>query len=414
MATDRERKRWQDIGEEIKHLESFKTVLKGTVDYKGQVIGAELDRKNGHPIFRLGMIDNNKLNDEQVFLFGTGGFNYTISGTTTAHRNTVKVKEGWASRYTEGVVDEMRSARWRNSKGRFRSYYHASGKNLLYHTFENRHALELKIDHHRFYLFQEDHHLVIESFSTISLAEFNEISYAILVALGFVSGEFIQDEVFTFRITANGKAGPATFTYRTLRKGGASIYQAVLWNPFGYEHYIGRKLAEKMYKEKTLAPLDVASFTTLVLYILQNHQIKYALVLFNDANESTQSLLVRNNCFFTVMEVLRKFFYEIVKDKLPNSYSQKGNIEKFKMVFEMITPVNEDEAVTLAKRNTFLHGGIKDIEGAEMMEVMLKQIALIHKLMMTYIGFKGHVIDHYQLRSGPPGKAFVPLNQAGK
>ena len=78
-------------------------------------------------------------------------------------------------------------------------------------------------------------------------------------------------------------------------------------------------------------------------------------------------------------------------------------------MFEAIAPITDEEADLIALRNTFMHGDIKNIEGDEMMRIMHRQISLIYKLLLTYTGFRGHVIDHYFLRNGPVKKAFTKL-----
>lgn len=408
MKKAKYRKWWQGVKKELQLLEKFKGLLEGQAVHKGKTVGAELDRLNNRPVFRLGSVTGGKLAEDQDFMFRTEGMSLKVGGRTTANRNTVNIREGWASRYTEGMVEEISSEKWRNSPGRFRSYYPSRSSQLLYQVFGNIGALEITLEGRRLLMAQEDHFVLVGAVDLIPVAVFNELSYSLLVALGFVSGDFLQGEVFTFRISADTKRED-TFHYRTLRKGGSSVYQALVWNPYGYEEMIGRPFAEKLYKNNTLAPLDLASYSELARQVLHDHHIKYALVLFNDANESSQSLLVRNNCFFIVLEVLRKTFFEQVKNQLPPDYTNRKHIDKFRTVFEGIAPITDEEAELLVLRNTFMHGDIRDIEGEEMMRIMHRQISLIYKLVMTNAGFRGHVIDHYFLRHGPAKKAFTKL-----
>jgi hypothetical protein len=145
-------------------------------------------------------------------------------------------------------------------------------------------------------------------------------------------------------------------------------------------------------------------------FIHNNSQIQYALVLFNDTNSNGISLLIKNNCFYIVMEVLRKFFYNIFKPQLPIDYSQKGNIEKFKMVFECFVDISDDEISTIKKRNDFMHGDIEKLEGEEMVEIMQKQLSFIYRIVLSYVGFQGFIIDHYLIRNEQSEKAFIKVN----
>ena len=409
MKKKKDSKWWQGVDEEMKCLEQLQEKLEGHALYQGQTVGAELDRENGRPVFRLGTISGGSLSEEPGFLFRSEKLSLKVSGRTTANRNTVNVREGWSSRYTEGITEGIRSENWRNSPGRFRSYYRSRSNQLLYQVFGNVGALEITLDSREFLLAQEDQYVLVANSNRMTVEDFNELSDAILVALGFVSGDFLQGEVFTFRIPAKAAKQADSFQYRTLRKGGSSVYQALVWNPFGYKEMIGRPYADRLYKNQKLKPLDVASFSELARQVLEDHHIKYALVLFNDANESSQSLLVRNNCFFIVLEVLRKTYFEQVKDQLPPDYTNRKHVDKFRTVFEAIAPITNEEAELLVLRNTFMHGDIRDIEGEEMMRIMHRQLSLIYKLVLTHTGFRGHVIDHYFLRHGPAKKAFTKL-----
>jgi hypothetical protein len=408
MGKKKDKQWWMRVDQEIAQLKLFNSTLDGQAKFKGKHIGAEIERVDGRRIFRLGTI-NDSLSEEPGFTFEAGDLSIKVTGRTTAQRNTVNVREGWASRYTEGIVEEFRTVNWTSRPGCFRSYYLSRSNQLLYQLFGNIGALDICLKGVKLRLVQEDHYIIVAALVPVAYEVFNELSYALLVALGFVSGEFLQNEVFSFRVkTANSRPGNS-FHYRSLRKGGSSVYQALVWIPFGYEEMIGRPLAEKLYKNKTLIPLDIPTITELARQVLDDHHIKYALVLLNDANESSQSLLIRNNCFFIVMEVLRKTYYEQVKDQLPKDYSNRPHLQKFRNVFEAIAPITDQEAELLALRNTFMHGDIRNIEGEEMMRIMHRQLSLIYKLVLTHAGFRGYTIDHYFLRHGPAKKAFTKL-----
>jgi len=397
------KKRDQDILSEIALVKGFGQEISGQGSYGDRIAPIRLLRMNGALVFQFDDIIDEKFKKEPVFIITNGDAAWRLSGSTTAHRTSVKKGKGRATRFTEGKVDEIRSA-WNSGQGHYRSYYHCDRKNLLYHFFGRQRALSLVFGEDVLTVEEEQEYLLIGSTTPFSYKRFSELSYAILVATGFITGDFLQDEVFTF------KAGTKVrFLYHTLRKGSSSIYHALLCNPFGYDGMIGRPYAEKLYKQNTLKPLDPETFTRLAKLVLDDHHFKYALVLFNDANANMQSLLIRNNCFFAVIEVLRKNFFEAHKSNLPNAYFNAGNMDKMRMVFEQVTAISADEMKTLNLRNSFAHGDVKNIEGTEMMAIMMKQISLIYKLVLSFVGFDGHVIDHYHLRYGPAKKAYVNL-----
>ena len=145
------------------------------------------------------------------------------------------------------------------------------------------------------------------------------------------------------------------------------------------------------------------------MLIHNNNQIQYALVLFNEANSNQFSLLVKNNCFYVVLEVLRKFYYSIYIDRIPKSYTSKGNTDKYITLFKCMIDITNDDEQLIKDRNLYLHGDIKDLEGQKMVNDMQKQITLTYRLILTYIGFNGHIVDHYSLRNNSPENAFLKL-----
>jgi hypothetical protein len=224
-----------------------------------------------------------------------------------------------------------------------------------------------------------------------------------MVALGFVTGNFIQDHNYTFCVN---EQAALQFLYRRLRQGSDSMYHALTLNAYGYQHLLGRGSAAK---SKMLKPLNAASFGRLAELTNNQHAIQYALVLFNKANSNKLSLLIKNSCFYTVLEVLRKFFHHVFEAHMPKGYSNLGNIPKFKIVFGQLAEVTATEETMLKRRNSILHGEVDDLEGHEMIDLVQMQISLIYKLMMIYVGFDGHVIDHWALRNNQPSRAFVKV-----
>ncbi len=251
-----------------------------------------------------------------------------------------------------------------------------------------------------------DAFLIVEALEPVAYPVYAEQVYNIMVALGFVTGSFIQDHNYTFCVN---EQAALQFLYRKLRQGSDSMYHALTWNAYGYQHLLGRSSAEAIAKSEILKPLDAASFGRLAELTNNHHAIQYALVLFNEANSNKLSLLIKNSCFYTVIEVLRKFFHQVFEANMPKGYSNLGNIPKFKVVFGQLAEVTTTEEIMLKRRNSILHGEVEDLEGHEMIDLMQMQISLIYKLMMSYVGFDGYVIDHWALRNNQPSHVFVKV-----
>lgn len=393
---------------DIKHINSLQSSKEGIIHFEGNDISSQIEFDNGNYLLLIDkMLEFDT--DGAIFSFISNEVKTTISATITAHRNPIDTLKKLASPYSECKVYSFEDNVWKTDAAFYRSYLIAP-KHLIYDVSGSPYPLNLVVNNTHLKLFQNDEYIIVENDTLIDYSTFSDIKYNILVALGFVSGKFIQNEVYTFRRIDKNAQSHLSFKYRKLRKGFSSIYHAATGNPFAYEHLIGEDIAQELFEKKTLKYLGANNISKLTELIYNNHQIQYALVLFNEANSNELSLLIKNNCFFAVMEVLKKYFHSVFESKLPTDYTQKGNVDKFRIIFECLMPITEEEILTIKKRNAFMHGDIIEIEGEEMVSIMQKQITFIYRVMLTYIGFDGHIIHHYFIRNEEPKQAFVKLN----
>ncbi|MDA9554656.1 hypothetical protein N9R54_00340 [Pelobium sp.] len=400
---------FSNIDYQITFIEKLELKITGTTTFSNKIIEAELEKKNGVSYFKLNIVEEAEFQEVEFNLKNTD-FELLVNGYITARRNSIEVKKKTSYRYSEGIISDYKHINWNeNNDYYFTSYYLNSDSHLLASQFGNKNVLTIRILNRGISLIKDDHHLIIKSIDKLNFDLFSEISYNILVSLGFISGHFIQDEVYIFQ-SSDILELSNIFKYRKLRSGFKSIYHSMVWNPYGYKHLIGSECADKLYKNKTLVCFDEKSFTRLLELCYNNSQIQYAMVLFNESNSNNLSLLVKNNCFYAVLEVLKKFFHKVNGSLLSKDYSQKGNIQKFKLIFSTVIEIDNDEIQTLEKRNVFLHGDIEGIEDSEMIDLMLKQITLIYKLLLSHIGFEGYIIDHYHIRKFNTEKAFMKIN----
>ncbi|SFQ07516.1 hypothetical protein [Parafilimonas terrae] len=390
----------------LKQIEYIKTLQKelvGNVSSNNKNKSAALEFKEGAYLFKIEGELNLDVN-EYSFLFITDDLSLQIKAIAVNVETSVERK--FVSHYTECKVFSFQNSNW-NEYGLYRSFFYTSSKHLLFQVFGKASKIQLTVNHKPISIRQLDDYIVIENEAEIFYEDFSVISYNILVALGFVSGVFIQDAVFTF---PRDNQDEMIVKYEKLRKGYKSIYHPFTANPFGYNHYLGKDTAEKIYQQNILKYLLPQQLSKLAQLSQENNEIQYALVLFNEANSSDTSLLIRNNCFFIVIEVLRKFFYKVFEAKLPKNYSNNKNMEKSKLVFECFMPVTDEDILLLQKRNDFMHGDIKDIEDAEMVIIMQRQLSFIYKIVFSYIGFDGHIIDHYAMRNNKIEQAFIKID----
>jgi hypothetical protein len=346
-------------------------------------------------------------------------FSFNLEAIITSRGNKIDVTENSFQEHSEGIIQSFKSKDFDiKNKSRYRAFYKISSSSffltyfddIVYETetFSSRGLLNLTINDVNFSVYTlHNDYLIIESTEKINFENFSEYCYNILIAIGFVSGKFFQEEVFIFDIE-NGSLNK--FCYKHLRNSSFSIYHAITSNPYGYKDFIGQELADKLYNNKTLKPFTSENLSRLTELIHNNEQIQYSLVLFNESNNGNLSLLIRNNCFYIVLEVLKKFFHHIYKDQLPKDYSSRGNTDKYITLFRFLVAISKDDELLLKDRNLYLHGDIKDLEGQKMIDDMQKQLTLIYKLVLTYIGFDNYIIDHYSIRNNAFHNAFVKCN----
>ncbi|MCC8423570.1 hypothetical protein [Mucilaginibacter sp. UR6-11] len=393
---------WELLDEEVKIINALRTKQGGTADLNGEVCQAELDGSVDSPTFKISRVLRLD-RDDCIFNLQTESFQLKVTGFITGEHNTVNRAEGWADRHSYGKIDRIQSENWvEDTSGLFRTYYHLKSDRFIYDYFGFKEALSFSINSINYRLLSHDNFLVVETTDPVAHDIYAEAVYNLMVVVGFITGKFIQDHNYTFQ----GKH----FLYRRLRQGSDSIYHALTWNAHGYKDMLGREKTKAIADSQMLKALDTDSLGRLAELCNNHHAIQYALVLFNEANSNKLSLLVKNSCFYTVLEVLRKFFYHLFKADLPPNYTSLGNIPKFKAVFGQLAKLTASEETMLTKRNAILHGEVDDLEGSEMVGLMQMQLSLIYRLLLTHVGFNGYVIDHYALRNEQPDNAFVKLN----
>ena len=381
----------------------------GEVTEQGRVVDAQLEPMANYYRIRVAERDDH-VREERSLEFTGQGLNLNLSCLMTGRHNSINVKHKSACFFTVGDVYYFESASWKEKPAYYRGYFGNVSDRFIYDLTGNAMSATLLINNVEILVSREDGFLVVENVVPLDTELYYSIVYNALVAIGFISGRFMQDEEYVFQRLVREQLDADGYCFRSLRPGGASIYHAVTGNPFAYEHMIGRQLADQLYKTETLSDLGERIISCLAELSMNFSQIQYAFVLFIEANANGPSLLVKNNCFFAVLEVLKKYFYDVFKDMFGSDYSRKGNVEKFRLIFECLFPVSDDEIRTIEKRNVFMHGDIKDIKDEEMNSLMEKQITLIYRSMLTHAGFEGYIIDHYAIRNGQPEKAFIKIN----
>lgn len=374
-----------------------------------EIMDGELlfDKKTSE--FRVGEILDLDINNIEME-FISDEISLSVIVNVLGHNNNLKIKEKFFSRFSKGNLDKAYTKNFGfENKGYYRCYFHLVSRKILYDYFNVFSFLKVEINKLNFVISDEDDFLLIESLDKLEYALFSDICYSLMIAIGFISGDFIQDSSWTFHYKDHEKNDAVGFLYKNLRPRRKSIYQAVLNNPYGYDKLLGLEMSEQLYKDETQKYCDVKSLANLVEIINQYGQIQYALVLFLEAIANGNSLLIKNNSLFVVLEVLRKFLHDKYINKLPKNYNSLPNTKKSEIVFSCLTDLSENEIETLGYRNYFFHGDIKDIEGKRMIDIFHSQLTIIYKLVFSYIEYTGYIIDHYSLRNNRPESAYTKV-----
>ena len=394
----------------IDHISLLKKVQQGEANYLEITGKAEIERLDQGYLFRVdGTFDLN-INDLRIDFFGDW-IRLNIIGSLTSTYTNVNVEEKRLVQYSEGKIYSFSNDLWADRPAFFQSFYLSKQRHLIHQLCGNADGITFIVCGNMFRVYNQQDYLVIECLEKMAYDIFSEVSYNLLIAIGFITGDFIQDEVFIYQYESRDLSGQDIqgMKYRKLRTGFSSVYHAVATNPYHHSDLVDIKIVKELATNETLNYLDKGIIARLAELSLSKKQIQYALVLFNEANDRNQSLLIKNNCFFAVLEVLKKYFYDLYKTKLPKNYSSQGNINKYLLLFQKVFPITEDELQTIEMRNIFLHGDIMDVSGEEMVAVMQKQITLIYKLVLTHVGFDGHVIDHYIMNKQQSLNPFIKV-----
>ncbi len=395
---------------ELDELKKTLSNLRGVVKYHENLFDAELDFVGNTKSIKIGTPINLD-NQDEILEFSSSYIELLVDVWITANRNSFT--EGkYFSRFSEGKIHWLATKSFDNETPKLhRGYFLCDDDKLIYTYFGLKDCLSIVINNHEFNVYNRDKYLIIDTSNEILSSSFHESSYNLLVAIGVVSGQFIQNDTYTFQYRSTNELAHSGFQYRRLRRSANSLYHSLTHNPYSYKHFLEKEYADKLYANKTLKPCDAATFSKLVAWIADNSEIQYALVLFNEANDNGMSLMIKNNCFYVVLEVLKKFFYEHYIDRIPDDYSRRGNLEKYKVVFSMLISFTVHDINTLKGRNVFMHGDIKTTPDQEMHSLMLKQITLIYRLVFSFLEFDGLLIDHYAIRNEMTESAFI---NAGK
>ncbi len=443
---------------EIKHIKFFKKALAYRSKYTKlkkldlvegleELIGLEL--KIGKSKTRKGftfslnkILDTEK--DEIESVVGQfGNISVKIDKLSIESRQR-SLEKGIARSITQGIISKFRSANFNDADRNFvraiyshkeQILYHDHLDNSVYHRESIKHGNTLGLDIHikgkTFHICQTEHkgihYTIIDCLTQLGFEEFSDISYNILMALGFTTGVFIQNEVSYITYKELEMKHPFGYCYSTLRNSIVFNYPP-LENSI-HSHIDDYEIAEKYLYNDIRKRLDMRSFSNLC-FLCEDQRIQAIMILIFES--MSNSLVIMPCGLSVVFEVLANYFeskfeaafsvfnHEVATqiqgklkgtlveweecielreglDKYKNSINNINRISnkaRLKKPFEVLGIIlNDDDLKILDQRNNFLHGR-KTLVDVNVYFMSLSMLRLVSSVLLKMSGYTGLVFDH--------------------
>lgn len=301
------------------------------------------------------------------------------------------------------------------------------------------------------YSHNKSHYLIIDCFQEISIVDFQKKCFCILLALGFIKGNFIHDECFIFSYDNDQMKDPTNVLYSSVR---ASINtQKPLFVTNYYPIYenvdylrdengiisVDDPLYKRFKGDIMLFP-DVA-FSNLSKLCFNSEKIQRAILIFIDAHAATLEIKIptyyvaieaiaghiaeerkkdgikmsvapiknnkiANELISELKEMIRskqeaeninddEFIQEILFKNI-DRLNSPPNADKLKEAFSYVNyDLNQEQKKLLIDRNTYLHGSFLKIVGDDELFKKGLHSALKLELMIAILIFR---LSHF---SGP-------------
>ena len=302
-----------------------------------------------------------------------------------------------------------------------------------------RGLINIEFDSKQFHLFilefDKKKYLAIDCLCKITLDEFSELSWSIIVATGYLSGHLVQDEEYTFCYNNKQLKGFSNFLYSQRRDTIKSFYTPINTNPYSWIKE-NRKIAKKYYGKIT--EVKMPQFSNLCQLIHDEVDIKAIVLLITES--ISRSLLLMPAGLSVALEGFSEYFVSKHFDKIKpisdnnlakkfkcdlmtvlqkyklgknftgsdvltkkiNNINSPTNREKLKAPFTILEiPLTIIDEEVLEYRNDFLHGNVnlkpqkgKKTYSMDAFEISLRLLTLLNMAIMKMIGYKGYIINH--------------------
>ena len=302
-----------------------------------------------------------------------------------------------------------------------------------------RGLVKLELDFKPFHVFIVEHekkkYLALDCLHALILDEFSELTWSIMVGLGYLLGHLVQEEEYTFCYRNKQLKGFSNFEYSQRRDSIKSFYTPIYANPYSWIKR-NKKIADKYYGK--INEITSAQLSKLCEIIHREDNIKAIILLITES--LSRSLLLMPAGLSVALEGISEYFssknadkvnpiknaklaiefkkdlvivlekynaiecfngYEIMQTKIANINSPT-NREKLKAPFTILTiPLTAIDEEILEYRNDFLHGNInltpqkgRKTYSMDSFEISMRLLTLLNMVIMKMSGYQGCIINH--------------------
>lgn len=282
--------------------------------------------------------------------------------------------------------------------------------------------------------------IIIESRKKQTYEEFSNKTFAIRVALGYVTGYFAGNKGYFFSYSTSKMEKFNNFYFSTLRDEIKTLMNPINVNPYAWlSDY--KKVAEKYYKLKKIRLLKIEEFSFLCNRLLTNDDFTATILLIIESTKA--SLIFRPSGYSIALETLSDIIIGQEKEKIApinskqdskvfrhdlievlkkhsiqesfidtntlrvriENINQITNLESLKKPFSILN-INllEEDLKVIKSRNDFLHGRVPDFKNQgsnrsielkdyDLFYASVKLYTLLNVLIFKMIGFDNYVLN---------------------
>lgn len=300
------------------------------------------------------------------------------------------------------------------------------------------------IDEEVFILEEKDENknlcIIIESRKKQTYEEFSNKTFAIRVALGYVTGYFAGNKGYFFSYSNSKMEKFNNFYFSTLRDEIKTLINPINVNPYAWLNDY-KKAAEKYYKQKIFKHLKIEEFSFLCNKLLTNDDFMATILLIIESTKA--SLIFRPSGYSIALETLSDIIIGEEKEKIApinskqdskefrkdliavlethcikesfidsntlrvriENINQITNLESLKKPFSILNVDLLDEDLKVIKsRNDFLHGRVPDFKNQgsnrsielkdyDLFYASVRLYTLLNVLIFKMIGYDNYVLN---------------------